>query len=159
MKARLSLLALALTVPALVAVAAQDPAPQDAPVLADLEFLAGHWRLEQGESMTEELWLPPRGGLMLGLNRSLQGERARGFEYLRIVQEKGAVVMYPSPGGGKPTPFRLTSAADGHAVFENPEHDFPKRIEYVLEGEVLTASIAGDEPGPSWSFKRIGKLK
>jgi hypothetical protein len=32
----------------------------------------------------------------------------------------------------KPIAFKLTSSADNVFVFENPEHDFPKRIVYHL---------------------------
>ncbi len=130
--------------------------------LEDLGWMAGHWMLQEAGGTTEELWMPARGGMMLGLNRSVQKGRARGsFEYLRIVEdpEHGGVVYLASPGGGPPTPFRLTEVDGKHAVFENPEHDFPKRIEYRLEGEKLTASIAGDTPGPSWSFERVGHVE
>ena len=49
-------------------------------------------------------------------------------------------------------------AGENAAVFENPDHDFPTRIEYRLVGESLVASIAGAEPGPSWTFERVTQL-
>ncbi len=52
--------------------------------LEDLEWLAGYWVGEQDGVATEELWLPPRGGLMLGLHRDLAGSGTPFFEYLRI---------------------------------------------------------------------------
>jgi hypothetical protein len=29
-----------------------------------------------------------------------------------------------------PVPFKLVDSSAQHAVFENPDHDFPKRLEY-----------------------------
>lgn len=140
-------------------------AERSEPSLEDLAWLAGHWREERGEEATrrvvEELWMPPRGGLMLGLNRTLQGGTARAFEYLRIEQRTdGRVVLVASPGGRGSTEFPLTAVDAAHAVFENPEHDFPRRIEYVLEASgSLTASIHGDEPGPAWTFEPVGEVR
>ena len=159
-----SALALALALGALLSLGLargtpQEEEPPPPPGLKDLAWLAGHWQEEKEGALTEELWMPPRGGVMLGLNRGVRGERKATFEYLRLESDAQGVVYLASPGGAPPTPFRLTSAAPGHAVFENPEHDFPKRIEYRLEGDVLTASVAGDKPGPSWAFRRAGKVQ
>jgi len=136
------------------------PIPSQTPLtLSDIAWLAGHWREEKGGALTEELWMPPRGGVMLGLNRSVRNEHKAGFEFLRLEADKEGVVYLASPGGAAPTPFRLTAADAAHAVSENPEHDFPKRIEYRLAGDTLTASIAGDKPGPAWTFRRAGKVE
>lgn len=49
--------------------------------------------------------------------------------------------------------FVRSSANDGTWVFENPGHDFPKRIGYTLKGEVLSAWIDdGKEGGPRMDF-------
>ena len=134
--------------------------PAAKPGLTELSWLAGHWREETAGAVTEELWMPPRGGVMLGLNRSVRGEHKAGFEFLRLETDtQGGVIYLASPGGAPPTAFRLTAADASHAVFENPEHDFPKRIEYRLAGDTLTASIAGDQPGSSWTFRRVGKVE
>jgi len=125
--------------------------------LETITWLAGHWRCRDDTGVTEELWLPPAGGMMLGLNRHLPDDGNVGFEFLRIAEDSTGVAYYASPGGAGPTPFRLTAADDAIAVFENPQHDFPKRIEYRLDGEMLVASIAGAGPGPSWTFERVSE--
>ena len=65
-----------------------------------------------------------------------------------------------SPGGGPSTAFRLTEADEHHVRFENPEHDFPKVIEYTLEEEgQLRARVSGDEgPGGTWLFEKAAEL-
>ena len=100
-----------------------------------------------------------KASIMLGLNRSVSGTAHGRFEYLRIVQTKIDTYYWARPGGAKETPFKMTKATENHVVFENPDHDFPKRIEYRLDGDELTAQISGDEPGPSWTWKRIGDVQ
>ncbi len=148
---------------ACLALGSSGPGPEQqspsGPTLETIAWMSGHWREEGPKGIVEELWLPPRGGLMLGLNRSVKGERSRAqFEYLRLELDGHGVVYQASPGGAKPTPFRLVEADEHHAVFENPDHDFPKRIEYRLVDGKLVASIAGDRPGPSWTFERVAEL-
>jgi hypothetical protein len=43
-----------------------------------------------------------------------------------------------------PVAFALTECGDSHAVFENPEHDFPTRIAYRLgEAGEMTVGVTG----------------
>jgi hypothetical protein len=150
---------LALAALPLLRPAAPQETPPPAHTLADVAWLAGHWRQPGDTRTTEELWMPPAGGVMLGLNRTVQPDHPAAFEFLRLAEDERGVVYHASPGGAAPTPFRLTLAEPGRAVFENPEHDFPKRIEYRREDEVLHARIAGDAPGPAWRFERVGDVR
>ncbi len=107
-----------------------------------LAFLTGHWSAEgPGGSSSEELWLPPKSGLMVGLNRSVSRKGRVSFEFLRVEQRENAVAYVAQPGGGKPTAFLLTRAEGQLAVFENPEHDFPRRITYRRHGTALHARV------------------
>lgn len=47
------------------------------------------------------------------------------------------------PGGKPPTAFKRTAGGETWARFENPDHDFPQRIEYRREGDRLHAEVAG----------------
>jgi hypothetical protein len=121
-------------------VVAAEPAQ---PRAADLAWLTGCWASGTPEEGSEECWLPPRNGLLLGLNRSWKGDRV-AFEYLRIAEEEGTLVYHASPGGGPSTPFRWTAGGPGSATFENPEHDFPQRLVYRLEGDELRARVEAE---------------
>lgn len=134
--------------------AAQAPAARD---VALLEWLAGNWAEEKSGGWTEELWMKPRGGVMLGVNRSGKGERASGFEYMRIAADPaGQISFWASPSGKAAVPFRLVSSRRREAVFENPKNDYPTRIVYRRTGSTLSATISG--PGGanpmSWTFRR-----
>lgn len=127
--------------------------------LADLAWLAGCWEGEAGE----ECWLTPRGRTMLGINRSRANESGEaGFEYLRIVeQEDGALVYLASPGGRcPPTPFTAVEVAPNRVAFTNPEHDFPQRIVYWLEGDgTLHARVEAESDGQIRGFELVWRRK
>jgi ketosteroid isomerase-like protein len=118
------------------AVEAETPGPMPA-------WMAGHWCADMGEEKVEELWLPPHGNVMPGLGRTLNPERTTGFEYLRIVDPDGIQRFIAQPGGKPPTSFGRTAGGENWVRFENPDHDFPQRIEYRKEGETLHAEVGG----------------
>lgn len=111
--------------------------------MARLDWLSGRWCADHGEETVEELWLPPRANMLLGLSRTYTDAVNVSFEYLRIVESDGVLEYLAQPGGRPPTAFRLAVSGDGWLRFENPEHDFPQRIEYRRLGERLEAEIAG----------------
>lgn len=128
--------------------------------LQRLSWMAGQWASEADGVTYEEAWLAPLGGVMLGVNRVAAKEETYGTEQLRIFEEDGQLIYEASPIGQAPVRFPLTSANGQRAVFENPEHDFPKRIEYWREGELLHAVVSGvDEQGEtmelSWTWVRM----
>ena len=59
-----------------------------------------------------------------------------------------SVVPVPAP-----VKFLLTGVSDTSAVFENPEHNFPKKITYLLEDGNLHAYIEGH--GKDGNTKKI----
>ena len=137
----------------LTAALAAGPAGPAGP--AELAFLAGGWEGGTPELRIEERWTEEAGGLMLGLGRTVKGERAVAFEFLRIEFRKDGVFYVAQPGGKPPTEFQLTSADGRSATFENPQHDHPKRLRYALspEGE-LTVDLDGDEGKQTFRFRR-----
>ena len=120
-------------------------------------WMSGAWVSRDGDEWTEELWTEPKGGMLLGVNRTGTGDRATGFEFMRIaVGADGAISFWGSPGGKPPVEFRLTSSRPGEVVFENPAHDFPTRIVYRREGDALVATVSGPDGTEtlSWPFRR-----
>ena len=114
-----------------------------------LAWMAGHWSREQVQVavVTEEAWLSPLGGTMLGVNRTAGEDETYSTEHLSIFEEDGEIWYEASPSGQATTRFKLTSANGQRAVFENPEHDFPQLIEYTRDGDELRAVIRGKLDG------------
>ena len=124
----------------------------------DLGWLAGTWLAEEAEGRwTEERWAAPRGGVMLGTSLSGQGAKAGWYEFMRIAPGKdGRLAFHASPEGAPASAFPLVSSGRREAAFENPAHDYPTRIVYRREGNVLSATIsgAGGANARSWRFRR-----
>lgn len=127
--------------------------------LAAVASLAGCWRgvFLDGRTVIEERWTPPEGDLMLGTTRFFRDGRAVDFEFGLIRADSAGVLLLPYPRGrASAHAFRLTESEDGRWIFEAPEHDYPKRILYRLEGMQLEARIdAGpDDPEPRvWTLQ------
>ncbi|MBL8241051.1 MAG: hypothetical protein JNM66_26755 [Bryobacterales bacterium] len=121
---------------------------QEKPAIGTMAWLAGKWKGTVGKASYEEVWLPAGGGTMLGMSRTLVGERMAGFEFLRIVERQGELFYIAQPNGRPPTEFKLTSGTASKAVFENAANDFPKVITYEKDasGNVV-ATIEGEVQG------------
>lgn len=130
--------------------------------IEDLAWLASAWVGTRGRSGTtsiEERWSPPLGGAMLGVSRTVSRKKMTAFEYLRIVERDGGLVYIAQPGGNSPTEFVLTELTTTRAVFDNPRHDYPKRIVYERSTEGgLTATIGFMKGGSPrrFEYKREG---
>lgn len=137
---------------------AQDiplPAPAKA-TIGDLGWLAGAWIGTRGSgSSVEERWSPPLGGAMLAVSRTVNTSgKMVAFEFLRIVERDGGLVYMAQPGGAKATEFVLSELGQKRAVFDNPRHDYPKRIVYELSDEGgLTATIGYTKGGTPRRFE------
>jgi len=137
-----------------------DPASVSNPAvtITDLSWMAGAWQTAPGgRGQIEEYWMAPAGGTMLGTSRTVAGDKTVEFEFLRIEQRGSEIYYVASPGGRCPaTDFKLTRLSNQEAVFENPQHDFPKRIIYVKGSDgSLTASIDAGEGTKSKSFPYV----
>lgn len=102
------------------------------PTLAGLAFMTGCWRGDFGNGEAiEEVYSSPSDNIMLGLSRFFRGTRVVQHEFSRLTADSAGVTLWPFPDG-RPSEhgFRLTTLEPGRAVFEAPEHDFPKRILY-----------------------------
>jgi len=117
------------------------------PTLADISWLSGAWQSDpNAKRQTEEHWTTAAGASMLGMSRTVAGEKTVEFEYLRIEQRADGIYYVAHPKARCPaTDFKLTRASATEVVFKNPQHDFPKRIIYRKNGDELTASIDGGE--------------
>ena len=131
------------------------PEPKPAEI-AEVEWLAGAWAGTKHTSSIEEHWSPPKGGAMLGVSRTVKGDKMVQFEFLRIVERDTGLVYIAQPGGRTPTEFVLTNLGDRKAVFVNPRHDYPQRIVYRLSKEGTLTTSVGFAKGhlQSYTFER-----
>lgn len=114
--------------------------------LAKLSWMAGSWIAESGGNKSEEHWTHADAGSMLGVSRTIANGKTVFYEFLRIERGADGIVYHAAPKGRSPaTPFTLTSSEANKAVFENPKHDFPKKITYWRADDgLLHARVEGD---------------
>ena len=124
------------------------------PTLSDISWIAGDWQTAPGgRRQIEEHWTAVAGGSMMGMSRTVAGDKTVEFEYLRIEQRADGIYYVAHPKARCPgTDFKLTRASATEAVFENPQHDFPKRIIYRKTDDGLTATIDAGEGSKAISF-------
>lgn len=132
---------------------ADSPVGKDDPLRA-LGWLAGAWVAHRTNEITEELWLAPHGGTMIGSGRSVREGKTEFFEYLRIEARGKDVVYVASPKGAGTTDFIATKLDATGAVFENPKHDWPKRIAYAVAEDGLHVRVEGGpgQPVEEWTL-------
>lgn len=123
-------------------------------------WLAGCWRAASGSSATEEHWMAPSGGLMVGMSRTVREDRARAWEFLLLRAEGGRLAYWAHPSGQDPTSFPAIAVSGDEAVFANPDHDFPQKIRYRRESvDRIVASVFGaaDAADPAFEldYRRV----
>jgi hypothetical protein len=111
----------------------------------DFGWLSGYWCSESGGRLVEEYWLPVERdpAMLMGMSRTVRDGKTVNFEFLRIQRDGGGTNYMAQPQGVPPISFRLAAAGQDWARFENPQHDFPKRVEYRRTAAGLHAEIAG----------------
>ena len=123
-----------------------------------LIWLSGSWVGTQGDTYTEEHWIEPRGGMMLAVNRTSNGDSGK-FEFLRIQQKKnGSISLLASPAGRPEIEFEMTETGNNKVVFENAKHDFPQKITYQRNENTMHVRIEAVDNGRTrkieWTWQR-----
>jgi len=100
-----------------------------------LHVLQGTWKMQTKRGAVCEEWKLLNKDCLQSRGYYIKGADTIVNETV-VLQNKANGVFYTSTvvnqNEGKPTRFKLTSSANSKFVFENPEHDFPKRIVYEL---------------------------
>jgi hypothetical protein len=132
------------------------------PRINELAWMSGDWQTAPGgRSQIEEHWTLPAGGTMIGMGRTVRSDKTVEFEFLRIEQRGNEIFDVAHPNAQCPqTDFKLTSLAGQQVVFENPEHDFPKRITYRKNSDgTLLAKVDAGEGTKSQTFTYVAIRK
>jgi hypothetical protein len=119
--------------PLLVACAAACATAPGCDRLDAAQWLVGSWRAESRDSVVTETWteVGARTYEGRGETRARADGQLRDQEDLRLVaMGDGVFYVAKVAHNDRPVAFRLTTCGDGRLVFENPSHDFPRRIEY-----------------------------
>jgi hypothetical protein len=127
------------------------------PAANPLEWLVGTWCTEPAQgSVTCETWTPSDKGVMYG-EGTTRTARGSTREAMRIVVNESGAFFHAEPQGQPAADFRAVKidAKRRAATFENRAHDYPQRVRYWREGELLMAETAmadGSRP-QRWKYR------
>jgi Domain of unknown function (DUF6265) len=127
---------------------ARDPqsdkvSPPSTGQLTDLSWLAGHWLGKWGPRTAEQIWMPPRGGLMLGTFRLYEDDQTLLVELFTVAQRQDGIELSfrhftPElvPWEKSPaTVLTLETVGSDRIVFTNPRNGQPKRAIFIRVDE------------------------
>lgn len=118
------------------------PASASAAPQHGLRWMLGSWCQQSANgTRTCERWRVDRHGRMLGEGHTTRQGKPAERETMRIRARRGNVYFEASQGGPF-TAFRRSATGARAATFINAKHDYPQRIRYWREGDMLLAEIA-----------------
>ena len=136
---------------------AQAPA---ATAITRISWLQGCWESVSPQRTIDEQWMVARGGVMLGMSRTVQDGTLREYELVLIRETPGGLAYEAHPSGQPAATFPMKEMTGSSIVFEDPKHDFPQRIGYRRDdGDRMTAWIEGTANGRSrrveYPYRRV----
>lgn len=116
------------------------------------DFILGNWtRLNDAVSKTTyEIW----NSDFTGIGFTMQDKDTVFKEILSIVELDGKLVYKVEGVDEEPTLFKFTEQTKNSFRCENPENEFPKVIEYVLEDDQLKAVISAGKDSVEFFFEK-----
>lgn len=125
-----------------------------------LSWMQGCWQGSRGSVVFREHWMPPAGGMMLGMSRTTRDDKAVAHEFMRIDAIDGKFAFTAKPSSKPEATFRQIALEAKQITFENAEKDFPQRIVYRLDAEGglvgrIEGSMNGTPRAIDFPMKRI----
>jgi len=122
-----------------------------------LEWLVGTWNrtnIKPGKSSFER-WEKKSEFELRGIGVTMNGNDTAFVEKITIlIKDNSIYYVADVPENEKPVYFKLVEISNTGFVCENPEHDFPKKISYQVNGIDLKAQISGDGKSIDYLFKK-----
>jgi hypothetical protein len=122
--------------------------------LDELFWIVDNWINSSGGVVSHEYWVKVSDTLFEGGSETFKDGDTVFTEKLKIIVNNGNI-FYVADVKNNPEPiyFKLTDSGKNKAVFENPDHDFPQKITYEINGGDLHAYIEG--PGKDGKGQKV----
>ncbi|MDO6600497.1 DUF6265 family protein [Tenacibaculum sp. 1_MG-2023] len=117
------------------------------------DFLLGKWQRTNDKpgNTTFEIWKDNYTGLGFTLKESDTVFK----EILSIVSKNDTLYLQVESVNEQPTLFKFTEQTDSSFVCENPQNEFPTKIEYWMENKLLKAKVSNDEFDVAFVFEKL----
>jgi len=121
------------------------------------DYLIGKWqRLNDDEGKkTYEYWTKKSDTEYIGMGCTLQAADTVFKEDIRIVKVGESWNFEVTGVNEESTNFAVTKRSETGFTSENEANEFPKKIEYWIEGDTLKASVSAGEMAISFSFLKF----
>lgn len=122
--------------------------------------LEGSWKMASKKGFIVESWKRKSDQALEGMSYRINGTDSVLMERIDLYFNKAGMYFVPSTANQnnpRPVVFTLSSANNQMYIFENPEHDFPKRIVYhMISADSLHAYIddGGSRKRANFYFKK-----
>lgn len=121
-------------------------------------FLEGTWKMENRDIY--ESWTIQDDGSMTGTSYRLVNGEENTTEYLEMSMRDDKIIYtatVPSQNEGKGIEFILHQPDEKTFSFENPDHDFPKKIIYQKrsDSEIYVTVSDGGNQGFAYTMKKV----
>ena len=116
--------------------------------IESLNWLIGNWNSENSKLKINESWqrISAKTFEGSGYTYSIEKKKIVSTETLRLVEMSGEIFYVAKVASNDlPVAFKLTNCTANMAVFENSQHDFPKKIHYQIdEAKNITVFVSGE---------------
>lgn len=135
----------------------QQVAKQARDEFKKLAWLEGTWLRTNNRSgyTGTERWFKTSPFEFQGYGVTYKGADTLFVEKLRIaINEDRIYYIADVPENKQPVYFRLTEITKTGFTFENHDHDFPKKIVYEAENDILKATVSGNNKSLEYVFRK-----
>ena len=110
--------------------------------LDDFDWLLGKWTTQKTQPLTFESWHKLSNNTFEGVGKTLNNS-----ESLRLLEMSGEIFYLAKVShNALPIAFQLAECKDKSFTFENQQHDFPNKIEYLqISNKVMQIKVSGKE--------------
>ncbi|MFO1375411.1 MAG: DUF6265 family protein [Steroidobacteraceae bacterium] len=138
---------------AIIALAASSVSADVPPTgLERLAWLSGCWGTSDANRVSQEQWMRPLGGNMIGMSRTVVGGIAVSHEFMRIEEAGGQLRFVIQPPAQPEAAFTLVEMLEGAVVFGNGTQEYPQRVRYALQPD---GSLLGQVEGVVKGRRRV----
>lgn len=123
----------------------------------NLDWLTGNWKRlnDKAGKETFENWIKISPTEFSGIGFTLQKGDTISQEKMDLVQLDGKwSFIVRMPDEINPTEFKVTELKTNQFVCVNDSNDFPNKIKYWKEGEMLKADVSNEEMNILFEFEK-----
>jgi len=148
----ISLIVLIFSASLLMFISCQNKLEKKFDKLEKMNWLLGNWENEMPEGVLTETWTKENDSTFSGTTYFIINKKDTVHSETIILKQLNDELVYrPTVKGqnnDEPVDFKLSSESENSFSFENPKHDYPKKIVYKKVNETsLVATISGIQQG------------